>query len=168
VGYNVTAIEVVCNDPRDTVSAGGHEMSSSSVRAWCDACFKPQTGDVHALTHVSRTLANVDAIGLFDAIALVFASYIVAVSMVGEVKDTQLVGIAVDRAGDSLSPTMARAFTLLNGIRRWVFLPSLLVAVPTLVLLKGGACSSARSFLLVLSSRLSLTLLPWPTCHVRH
>ena len=64
----------------------------------------------------------------------------VSLSMVGELKDIILVSTAVERAGDRLRPNMRRAFRLLNGIRRWVFLPSLLGTVPFLVLYLGGVC----------------------------
>ena len=41
-------------------------------------------------------------------------------------------------AGDQLSRGSRLALTLLGGVRRWVFLPMLVTAVPVLVLIKGG------------------------------
>ena len=41
-------------------------------------------------------------------------------------------------AGDRLSRGSRLALTLLGGVRRWVFLPTLVIAVPVLVLVKGG------------------------------
>jgi hypothetical protein len=55
-----------------------------------------------------------------------------------ELKDIELVGIAVAEAGDKIRPNMRRAFTLLSGIRRWVFMPALLMTVSWLVMFNGG------------------------------
>ena len=49
-----------------------------------------------------------------------------------------LCGIAISHAGDRLSRGSRLALTLLGGVRRWVFLPMLVGAVPILVLVKGG------------------------------
>ena len=88
-------------------------------------------------------MANVDAMGPFDESTLIVAAYMVALSVVIELKDIKLVSIAVDQAGDKISSNMRRAFLLLNGIRRWLFLPGLLMSVPMLVMLMGGAPSPA-------------------------
>jgi hypothetical protein len=76
--------------------------------------------------------------GPFDLVALAFATYMVSLALIDEGKDIRLVSIAVEQAGDRLSRNMHRAVVFLNGIRWWVFMPSLLSAVPTLVLVKGG------------------------------
>jgi hypothetical protein len=47
-------------------------------------------------------------------------------------------GIAIAHAEDRLSHGSRLALTLLGGVRRWVILPALVQAVPTLVLIKGG------------------------------
>jgi hypothetical protein len=41
-------------------------------------------------------------------------------------------------AGNRLSHGSQLTLTLLGGVRRWLFLPTLVVAVPMLVLVKGG------------------------------
>ena len=82
--------------------------------------------------------ANVAAMGSFDWVALVLATFIVALAVVGELKDIKLVTLAISHAGDKLSPGWRYALTLLGGIRRWVFLPLLVAAVPMLVMFKGG------------------------------
>ena len=41
-------------------------------------------------------------------------------------------------AGDRLSRGSRLALSLLGGVRRWVFLPTLVMGVPFLVLIKGG------------------------------
>ena len=46
--------------------------------------------------------------------------------------------MAIRHAGDRIAPSWRFALSLLGGVRRWVFLPSLVMAVPALVLLRGG------------------------------
>lgn len=46
--------------------------------------------------------------------------------------------MAIRHAGDRIAPAWRSALSLLGGMRRWVFLPALVGAVPQLVLLKGG------------------------------
>jgi hypothetical protein len=53
-------------------------------------------------------------------------------------QDIALCTIAIAHAGDRLSRGFRFSLTLLGGVRRWVFLPSLVCAVPFLVLIKGG------------------------------
>eukprot|EP01046_Picozoa_sp_COSAG06_P068099 COSAG06_NODE_17956_length_912_cov_1.076261_2_plen_109_part_00 len=86
-------------------------------------------------------MGNVTAMGAFDWVALVFATFMVALAVNQELKDVELVSIATRQAGDKLSRGWRIALALLNSARRWVFLPSLLMAVPTLVLFKGGEYS---------------------------
>ena len=56
----------------------------------------------------------------------------------GATQDIALCTIAIERAGDRLSPGFRIALTLLGGVRRWVFLPMPVVAIPVMVLTKGG------------------------------
>jgi hypothetical protein len=53
-------------------------------------------------------------------------------------QDITLCAIAITHAGDRLSRGFRIALTLLGGVRRWVFLPTLVMAVPFLVLMKGA------------------------------
>ena len=53
-------------------------------------------------------------------------------------QDIALCGIAIAHARDRLSRSSRLALTLLGGVRRWVFLPALVGAVPSLVLIMGG------------------------------
>ena len=59
-------------------------------------------------------------------------------TIAGEVKDIRLCGIAAKRAGETIAPRWRHALSLLNGIRRWVFLTAFGWIVPNLVALKGG------------------------------
>jgi hypothetical protein len=53
-------------------------------------------------------------------------------------QDIALCAIAIAHAGDRLGRGSWLALTLLGGVRRWVFLPVLVAAVPALVVIKGG------------------------------
>jgi hypothetical protein len=53
-------------------------------------------------------------------------------------QDIELCAIAIAHAGNRLSRGSGLALTLLGGVRRWMFLPALVGAVPTLVMYKGG------------------------------
>ena len=53
-------------------------------------------------------------------------------------QDIKLCGIAMQRAGDRIAPTWRFVLYLLGGVRRWLFLPALVMVVPMLVLYKGG------------------------------
>jgi hypothetical protein len=53
-------------------------------------------------------------------------------------QDIRLCAIAIAHAGDRLSRSSRLALTLLGGVRRWLFLPALVAAVPILVVSKGG------------------------------
>ena len=116
-------------------------LSSTSAPADTHSFARSVSGatfDADPLTAARHTMANVAAMGFADKNALVVAAYIIALNIVLELKDIELVGIAVAQAGDKIRPNMRRAFTLLSGIRRWVFLPVLLMTVPWLVMFKGG------------------------------
>eukprot|EP01046_Picozoa_sp_COSAG06_P052383 COSAG06_NODE_8780_length_2072_cov_31.261531_1_plen_113_part_00 len=104
--------------------------------------FYPATGDVDPSTNGRVVLGNVNSMGPFDKVALVFATLMVALAIDSELKDVELVSIAVKQAGHKLSKNWRVALTLLNGCRRRVFLPSLLVTVPILVMFLGGASST--------------------------
>jgi hypothetical protein len=56
----------------------------------------------------------------------------------GPTQDITLCAVAIAHAGDRLSRGSRLGLTLLGGMRRWLFLPVLVAAVPFLVLVKGG------------------------------
>ena len=105
-----------------------------TVASWCEACVR-NDGTVHVVDVVGGNLA---AMGPFDTVALAFASFIIAFTVVGELKDIELCSMAVAHAGDKLSKGWRLALGFLLGMRRWVFLPALVMNVPLLVLIKGG------------------------------
>ena len=75
---------------------------------------------------------------LLDWIALSFSALMVAMAMMRELKDIELVMAALKQAAGHLGRCWRFAVALLNGLRRWVFLPALLIDVPILVLYHGG------------------------------
>ena len=123
------------------------------VAAWCHACVDRATGDVNGLTGWDLPANNVNAMSAADWIAYAMCSIVVALTMVGELKDIVLVGMAIDRAGDRLSPGWRLALSTLNGVRRWVFLPALMITVIALVVFTGGlalnVCFSTVAILFV-------------------
>ena len=78
------------------------------------------------------------AMGSFDWWTLVLAALMVALAILGELKDIKLVTAAMNQAGDRLGQGWRIALTTLNAVRRHVFLPSVLMNVSNLVLHKGG------------------------------
>jgi hypothetical protein len=60
--------------------------------------------------------------------------------------------LAIERAGARVSTPLRALLTVLNEIRRWVFLPTLIVCCPILVAVKGGdalnVCFNSKTLLL--------------------
>jgi hypothetical protein len=46
--------------------------------------------------------------------------------------------MAIEHAGDRIAPSWRFALSLLGGVRRWLFLPTLAATAPYLVTVKGG------------------------------
>lgn len=127
--YNYSGLMETCRDPGPL---------SLDLISWCETCIRTIDGTVDPMSADIRFRDNVQMMGPFDWGALLFASTIVALAVVGELKDIELCRIAIARAGEKLSPRLRLAFNLLGGLRRWVFLPSLVMSIPLLVMVKGG------------------------------
>lgn len=142
VGFNTTAVAEICRNPVDVVQInnGGFEdiYPRAAVASWCAACVHPLDMSVDPVTEQSVARAEFDAMATFDWIALLFAAFMVALAVIGELKDIELVDLAVRRAEDKLEQRWVLALRLLGGVRRWLFLPTLVMAVPFIVLMKGG------------------------------
>ena len=142
-GFNLTLVASTCAEPtRDQLGIGGPGREklykAAAVTSWCEACVHPTSFHVDPMTYVSRSEANASVMATVDWLALIFASYVVGLTIAGEVKDIRLCGIAAERAGGAIAPRWRQALSLLNGIRRWVFLTAFGWIVPNLVALKGG------------------------------
>ena len=136
LGYNVTYLSAVCH--RREPVGDSVPWAKDSLVAWCDACWHPQTDTIEDLDMATLFSANVAAMGFFDFGALIFASFVVSFTVVGELKDTILCSLAVERAEEALSPGWRVLLRLMNGCRRRLFLPMLMHAVPILVVHLGG------------------------------
>ena len=142
VGFNHTRVAEVCTMPyTERVGLGGEgtelTFSNVTVASWCEACVR-NDGTVDPLTAPSLIAANLAAMGTMDTVALVFAAFIVVFTVVGELKDIELCSMAVAHAGDRLSKGWRLALRFLLWMRRWCFLPFLVIDVPVLVMFKGG------------------------------
>jgi hypothetical protein len=144
VGFNVTLVAEVCSNPTERVGwnayGSGQEMpfTRAAVASWCEGCVSVIDMAVDPLTQGTLIAANVAAMGPFDWVALFFAIFVVALTVVGELRDTELVTVAIRHAGDKLSLGWRFALTMLAGVRRWLFLPGLVAATPFLAMYKGG------------------------------
>ena len=108
------------------------------IVSWREACVRPIDGTVDPLNQDSHIAGNVAAMGDFDWAAVLFTAVVVALAVVAELKDITMCTVAIRYAGEKLSPGWQFILTLLGGMRRCVFLPMLVWAVPALVLFKGG------------------------------
>jgi hypothetical protein len=113
-------------------------FKAKSVRAWCEACIFTD-GEVNRLTIADQMVGNVMSMGAFDWMTLFFATYVVGLSIVGELKDIELCLLAIERIPEgALSWKWVSALSFCLELRRFVFLPAMLNIVATLVILKGG------------------------------
>jgi hypothetical protein len=87
-GFNLTLVAEVCADTTggpETVSIHGLPVSRA-LTSWCEACVHAVDGQVDDLTTERLAQANVAAMGVFDWIALVLATVVVALTIGGELK----------------------------------------------------------------------------------
>lgn len=123
-GFNMTAVTELCTAPIAAVgptpqqsdgNKGGYP--AKAVEAWCDACVKA-SGHVDPSQPLKVAKDNAQAMGLFDWATYGVASYVVALTLVGELKDIMLVARAVSM--QSLSTFhVAPLLTSFEG--RWSF-----------------------------------------------
>ena len=85
---------------------------------------------------------------------MILCSYVVGLQVVGEIKDTTLCEIAMDRNIKELSVFWQYALGFLNRLRSQLFLQPLVGAIACVVLTQGGI-----SFLSDQSVECSLTIL---------
>jgi hypothetical protein len=145
-GFNSTAIRELCAHPADITAydALGHpiDFAESSLVSWCDACYFPATGHVDPATRYDHYAASVAAAGGFDWLTLYFAFSVIALNIVGELRDISLGAIAAEHAGDHLTKAWRTALSLVSGTRRWTFLPNIAHAAINLVCVDGAGAKS--------------------------
>jgi hypothetical protein len=76
--------------------------NTASVQSWCETCVYAVDGEVDPLTGSSLAAAHIAAMGPFDTTALAFSTFIVAFTVVGEMKDITLCNIALTRADGAI------------------------------------------------------------------
>lgn len=146
VGFNITAAAELCADPVATIGTDGLgtslPFSARTVTAWCRGCFTVEqpgvSGSVDPMTAVMKATMMVDSMDQLDWTALFFSSVVVGFAVARELQDIELCALTVIRASAGARSGVRFAATLLNGMRRWVFLPNLLVVIPPLVWMQGA------------------------------
>jgi hypothetical protein len=150
--YNLTEVAEVCGNPIDRtyrIGSNGQQqgldpqfhgrdvVAATFVISWCEACVSPTTGAVDMFTLVDLFSERRAAITPFDWLALAFSSYIVALTVFGELKDISLCQIAIEREREELGAW--RHILLLSAqARKVVFLPVMLNCILALVCTKGA------------------------------
>jgi hypothetical protein len=143
---NKTAVAEVCADPQDRLAWSSIQgivndpvgFKARGVRAWCEACVFTD-GEVNRNTGTDYAAGSIMSMGTYDWATLIFATYVVGLTIVGELKDVELCGLAIKRIPEgALDWKWVTALSFCLELRRFVFLPAMLIAVATLVMTKGG------------------------------
>ena len=147
-GYNTSTVEDVCSHTwagtRGVARVGISGITVETlygpedVHAWCSECVEPLTHEVRGVTFISTVVSNARSMSGLDWCSMVLSGYVVALAVVGELKDIKLIEISLDEAGNAISPVWHRALGALSFARRWVFLSAFGWIVPNLVLKLGG------------------------------
>ena len=111
------------------------------IANWCGAC---RTGDrvADTLTFDSHFAGQFAVMRLFDGLALFFASWMVALTVVKELRDIRLAHYCVKASEAEIPPGWLRGLAFLGFVRRFVFVPMLVVAAVFLVIFDGGDAKS--------------------------
>lgn len=83
-------------------------------------------------------VATVRAMGRADWAALCFTAGVVALKVADEISDIRLCTVAIHRNAESLNRAWRTALIVLCGARLWLFLPAMVMTIPTVVALIGG------------------------------
>eukprot|EP01044_Picomonas_judraskeda_P000288 COSAG03_NODE_11_length_23018_cov_29.686461_21_plen_292_part_00 len=138
---NRTQIADLCSNPSDTMGLWEHVIAAvpaSTVESWCAACVHPTTLHVDLMVPNRYTRSSRNMMRSADWVALLLASFVIGLSIIGELRDISICLVALQRPGLKLSTTWRRALQMLQFARRFVFLPALLGDVPLLVLWAGS------------------------------
>jgi hypothetical protein len=136
----------LCADPVAAIGVNGigapTPFSARTVAAWCRGCFAVEhegvSGYVDPMTATMKATMMVDSMDQLDWAALFFSSVVVGFAVARELQDIELCALTVTRASAKAQSRVRCAVTLLNGVRRWVFLPNLLVTIAPLVWMQGA------------------------------
>lgn len=152
-GWNMTTVRWVCENPGvgHSATAGNapiernrSPLSAEYVRNWCEECVYFAEGDVLETTEGSRMRGNIQSMGLFDRTTLLLAAVFLSLASIGELKDCKLCTFSLEQRQNrlplgtgGLSPGWRRALMLIGGVRKYVFLPSLMACVGLLAAIGG-------------------------------
>lgn len=159
--WNMTLIRGLCmnwpNWPHDPNLDRMDLLSDEALINWCDRCVHFETEHVDPLSVDRLSMANTMGMRGMDWLALLVTAVVIALSFVGELKDSILCTLAARRGVESglLNENWEWRLWAIASARRYMFLPALLNCVPLLVLLKGGdalsVCFNAVALLFLLS-----------------
>lgn len=78
IGFNMTAIDDICSNPRESESTDGVGVrvvyTEAQVVAWCDGCVHPVSRTIATKSWASHMEDNVAAMRLADWLVLAFAT----------------------------------------------------------------------------------------------
>jgi hypothetical protein len=156
-GYNSTTLTAFCAGEevcgyqwmQPITSCHTVDSKSHALKNWCDACGgdghpvvgtdgKVGTGRVDTTGNLSIMADNVNAMGTVGWLVLLLCSTVMAMSVVAELRDIELCLLALDRADPPLPAGWWISLRGLAIVRRYTFLPAMVVSVPMVVLNQGG------------------------------
>jgi hypothetical protein len=146
VGHNSTLAAELCADPVATIGTDAvgqpDPFTARTVAAWCRACFAVEhegvSGYVDPMTGTMKATMMVDSMDQLDWAAMFFSTVVVGFAVARELQDIELCALTVTRASAGAQSGVRCAVALLNGVRRWVFLPNLLVDIAPLIWIQGA------------------------------
>jgi hypothetical protein len=147
---NKTLVRALCTGSenwKELLAQGGYPndrqawmetaLTPEFIESWCESCVTAVDWKADMFTTIDLMFDSVDAMGPLDWITLVFASYVVGLTIIGELKDMLLCEIAIKRLGDKLGP-WRHAINIGIFLRRAAFLPIMLGTVGVIVQIRGG------------------------------
>lgn len=139
MGFNETLARIVCTPPITghlgvDATASGRFYSATNVATWCESCHHQETGKVNELTGYIFWQDQHALMGFYDNVAYGICCLFLGLQVAKEWNDISLCTLAVRNAGNNIKAHWRCVFVTSNFIRRYLFLPSVLVCIPFLVL----------------------------------
>jgi hypothetical protein len=147
---NKTLVHAMCTGSenwKELLAQGGYPTDKQAwiatpltpefIESWCESCVTAVDWKADMFTAIDLMFDNVDAMGILDWTTLAFASYVVGLTIIGELKDMLLCEIAIERLGNKLGP-WRHAINIGIFLRRAAFLPIMIGTVGAVVQIRGG------------------------------
>ena len=146
-GFNRTMVQEVCSVPADRIGLNSIGVSfnfpKASVQEWCETCVHPIDLRVEAVDAKQFIYdRNLGAMVALDWFALLFSSICVAFKLAGERNDIELCRLAAVHGRDELARGWRTMLGAIGFVRRWIFLPLVMVSMVTMVLYRGSDAMS--------------------------